>query len=88
MSACRPRGKVIFYTYSDVLLALRIVNLLKFKWIGWVGDLLPKWLAGSLERIDHKEVSVGVYKCCLSTDHYNIAKKKDIVGNHNHAGKK
>ena len=63
LKACKPRGKVIFYTYKDVLLVLRLINLLKLKWVRWVGDLLPKWIANKLERIDHKEVSIGVYKC-------------------------
>jgi len=39
-----------------------MVNLLRLRWVGWVGDLLPRWLARRLERIDHREVSVGVYR--------------------------
>mgnify|MGYP003883560031 CR=1 FL=1 len=64
LRACRPGGKVVFYTYRDVLLALRAVNLLELRWVGWVGDLLPKRLRSRLERIDHEEVSIGVYRCC------------------------
>ena len=60
--ACRPGGKVIFYTYRDVLRVLRLLALLRLKWISWVGDLLPPDVAEKLERIDHKEVSVGIYK--------------------------
>ena len=63
LRACRPGGKIIFYVYRDVLLALRLINLLKLRWVGWVGDLLPKRVAGKLERMDHKEVSIGVYRC-------------------------
>ncbi len=61
LRACRPRGKVIFYTYRDVLLMLRIIHLLKLKWIRWVGDLLPRYIAVKLERINHSKVSIGVY---------------------------
>ncbi|MEM3615544.1 MAG: class I SAM-dependent methyltransferase [Candidatus Methanomethylicia archaeon] len=52
LKAIRPEGKIIFYTYIDVL------KVLKF---GWVGDLLPLDIAKKLKRIDHKEVSIGVY---------------------------
>jgi len=62
VKACKPDGKVIFYTYRDVLLVLKIINLLKLKWITWVGDLLPKYIASKLERINHPKVSVGVLK--------------------------
>ncbi len=51
--ACRDGGKVIFYTYRDVLEALGME---------WVGDLLPDELSRGLRRIDHPEASVGVYK--------------------------
>ena len=63
LRACRPGGKIIFYVYRDVLLALRLINLLKLRWVRWVGDLLPRRVAEKLERIDHKEVSIGVYRC-------------------------
>lgn len=63
LRACRPGGKVIFYTYRDVLRVLRIMGLFKLKWISWVGDLLPPEVARELHRIDHKEVSVGVFRC-------------------------
>jgi SAM-dependent methyltransferase len=53
LKACRPRGKIIFYTYSDVLVALKV---------NWVGDLLPEEIAKKLKRVDHHEVSVGVYE--------------------------
>ncbi|MEQ9714009.1 MAG: class I SAM-dependent methyltransferase [Candidatus Asgardarchaeum sp.] len=62
IKACRKNGKVIFYTYKDVLTVLKIINLLKLKWISWVGDLLPKEIGRKLKRINHKEVSVGVYE--------------------------
>ena len=60
--ACKPGRRVIFYTYRDVLRVLRLISLLKLKWVSWVGDLLPRNVARSLRRIDHKEVSVGVYE--------------------------
>ncbi|RLG47969.1 MAG: hypothetical protein DRO06_02050 [Thermoproteota archaeon] len=62
LRACRPGGKVIFYVYRDVLLGLRLANLLRLRWIGWVGDLLPERVSRLLERVDRPEVSVGVYR--------------------------
>lgn len=61
LKAIRPQGKIIFYTYSDVLKALRLLKLFKLKWMRWVGDLLPTEMAKKLKRIDHEEVSIGVY---------------------------
>jgi len=52
LGACKVGGKVIFYTYRDVLEALGME---------WVGDFLPDELSRELKRIDHPEVSVGVY---------------------------
>ncbi|WP_297069724.1 bifunctional 2-polyprenyl-6-hydroxyphenol methylase/3-demethylubiquinol 3-O-methyltransferase UbiG [Thermococcus sp.] len=60
--ACKPGGKVIFYTYRDVLRVLRVLNLFKLRWIGWVGDLLPDNIRKNLRRFDHSEVSVGVFE--------------------------
>ena len=60
--SCRENGKIIFYTYTDVLKILRIINIFKFKIIRWVGDLLPKEISSKLTRIDHKDVSIGVLK--------------------------
>ena len=34
LESCRPCGKVIFYTYSDVLRVLMLINLLRLRWIG------------------------------------------------------
>lgn len=59
---CRKRGKVIFYTYRDVLKILKIINIFRFKIIRWIGDLLPKDVSSKLIRIDHKDVSIGVLK--------------------------
>ncbi|MGB9760573.1 MAG: class I SAM-dependent methyltransferase [Fervidicoccus fontis] len=53
LQACKPGGKIIFYTYEDVLKALKLK---------WVGDLLPKEIAKKLKRIEHDEVSIGVYE--------------------------
>ncbi|MBO3754754.1 MAG: class I SAM-dependent methyltransferase [Candidatus Brockarchaeota archaeon] len=53
LKACKPGGKIVFYTYDDVLRGLKLE---------WVGNLLPPEIARKLKRIDHKEVSVGVYK--------------------------
>ncbi len=61
VEACRPGGKIIFYTYADVIRALRIRNIFRLKWIGWVGDMLPRKTAAKLRRIDCDEVSIGVY---------------------------
>ncbi len=63
IKACRPKGKIIFYTYRDVLRVLRLINIFRLRWIGWVGDLLPREIAAKLRRIDSKEVSIGVYHC-------------------------
>jgi hypothetical protein len=30
--------------------------------VNWVGDLLPEEMAKKLKRIDHHEVSIGVYE--------------------------
>jgi len=62
LRACKSGGKVIFYTYKDVIKVLRLLKIFRLKWIGWVGDLLPQDIANRLKRIDHHEVSVGVYK--------------------------
>lgn len=59
--ARKPGGKIVFYTYADVLKALTVLKLLKLKWVRWVGDLLPREIAKKLKRIDHNEVSIGVY---------------------------
>ena len=53
LRACRPDGKVIFYTYSDVLESLNLK---------WVGDFLPENIREKLKRFDHLEVSVGVFE--------------------------
>ncbi len=60
--SCRKGGKVIFYTYRDVLRILKIINIFRFKIIRWVGDLLPKDVSSKLTRIDHRDVSIGVLK--------------------------
>lgn len=60
VKACRPGGKVIFYTYRDVLRILRIINLFRLRLVRWVGDLLPQEISSKLRRIDHKEVSIGI----------------------------
>jgi SAM-dependent methyltransferase len=58
--ACKEGGKIIFYTYRDVLMVLRIIYLIKFRWISWVGDLLPKDVKRNLDRRDYKKVSIGI----------------------------
>ncbi len=60
--ACKKNGKIIFYIYRDVLRILRIINLFKFRWIGWVGELLPREIREKSIRIDHKELSIAVYR--------------------------
>ena len=62
IDACKKNGKVVFYTYRDVLTVLKIINVFKSRWIKWVGDLLPKEITEKLKKIDHAEVSVGVYE--------------------------
>jgi len=62
IKACKKNGKIIFYIYRDVLRIMRIVGLLRMRWICWVGDLLPKHIRKRLQRIDHKEISIGVYR--------------------------
>jgi len=66
IKACKPNGKIIFYTYRDVLKALSVLKLFKLKLIRWVGDMLPKSVAKKLKRIDHEEVSIGVYEAAQS----------------------
>lgn len=63
IEACRPGGRIIFYTYRDVLRVLRLLGLFRLRLVRWVGDLLPKEIAKRLRRIDHREVSIGVYEC-------------------------
>jgi len=62
LKACKPGGRIVFYTYTDVLKVLKLLNFFKLKWVKWVGDLLPREMAKKLKRINHKEVSVGVYE--------------------------
>jgi 2-polyprenyl-3-methyl-5-hydroxy-6-metoxy-1,4-benzoquinol methylase len=62
LKACKPGGRIVFYTYKDVLKVLKLLNFLKLKLVKRVGDLLPREIAKKLKRIDHKEVSVGVYE--------------------------
>ena len=62
LKAYKPGGKIVFYTYKDVLQVLTLLHFIKLKWVKWVGDLLPREIAKKLKRIDHKEVSVGVYE--------------------------
>ncbi len=62
IDACKPNGKIIFYTYKDVLTILKIIGILKLKPIKWVGDLLPKHIKNKLERIDHPQISIAIYK--------------------------
>ncbi|WP_083820434.1 bifunctional 2-polyprenyl-6-hydroxyphenol methylase/3-demethylubiquinol 3-O-methyltransferase UbiG [Thermococcus sp. AM4] len=50
---CRAGGRIIFYTYHDVLESLNLE---------WVGDFLPEEVRGKLERFNHLEVSVGVFE--------------------------
>lgn len=75
--ACKPSGKIIFYTYRDVMRVLLILSILslivpilrkRLPWridglARWVGKLLPKSIRSRLERIEHKHVSIGVYNC-------------------------
>jgi 2-polyprenyl-3-methyl-5-hydroxy-6-metoxy-1,4-benzoquinol methylase len=62
LKACKPGGKIVFYTYRDVLRVLRLLRFFRLRWVTWVGDLLPRKVAEKLKRIDHDEVSVGVYE--------------------------
>ncbi|MBO3799228.1 MAG: class I SAM-dependent methyltransferase [Candidatus Brockarchaeota archaeon] len=59
LKACKPGGKIVFYTYPDVLVGLSLKRRSRLE---WVGDLLPPEIARKLKRIDHEEVSVGVYE--------------------------
>ena len=75
--ACRPGGKIIFYTYRDVMRVLLILSMVslvipllkrRLPWriegvATWVGKLLPTSIRNKLERIDHRHVSIGVYNC-------------------------
>ena len=62
VKACKSGGRIVFYTYKDVLKVLKLLNFFRLKRVKWVGDLLPREIAKKLKRIDHKEVSVGVYE--------------------------
>lgn len=62
LTACKPSGKIVFFTYRDVVKVLKLLNIFRLKWIDWVGDLLPREMAKELERIDNREVSIGVYE--------------------------
>lgn len=62
IKACKPGGKIIFYTYRDVLTVLKIIGVFKLKLIRWVGDLLPREMRSRLERIDHPDVSIAIYR--------------------------
>lgn len=62
LTACKPGGEIIFYTYADVLKALKLLKIFKLKLVNWVGDLLPREIAKKLKRIDHDEVSIGIYE--------------------------
>lgn len=77
INACRSGGRVIFYTYRDVLKVLKILSIIsmivpflkhrlpwKFKGIiREVGDLLPEWLRNNIEKRENKHVSIGIYNC-------------------------
>ncbi len=84
LRACKPGGKITFYTYSDVLKALRFIKIFRLKLVNWIGDLLPREIAKKLKRIDHAEVSIGVYeqggtkqsRCEISTTHAFMSKRK------------
>lgn len=62
LKACKLGGRIIFYTYRDVIRVLRFIKIFRLKLINWVGDLLPKEIAKKLKRIDHNKVSIGVYE--------------------------
>ena len=73
LKACRPGGRIIFYTYKDMLRILklakiipllgRVVQLKVYRYPRWVGDLLPQHIRNRLARVDHRDVSIGVYDC-------------------------
>ncbi|MEB3779526.1 MAG: class I SAM-dependent methyltransferase [Desulfurococcales archaeon] len=73
LKACRPGGKVIFYIYKDMLRILKIAKIIPllnrviqikvYRYPRWVGDLLPQYVRNRLTRIDHRDVSIGVYRC-------------------------
>ncbi len=73
LRVCRKGGKIIFYVYKDMLRILKIVKLIPLlEWLvqikvygypRWVGDLLPNYIRDRIYRIDHKDVSIGVYTC-------------------------
>ncbi len=66
------RRKIIFYTYKDMLTILKIAKVFPllrelipikvYRYPNWVGDLLPTHVRDNLFRINHKSVSIGVYK--------------------------
>ncbi|MCE4626729.1 MAG: hypothetical protein F7B78_03650, partial [Desulfurococcales archaeon] len=75
--ACKPDGRIIFYTYRDVMRVLFILSILslifplfkkRLPWridglATWVGKFLPRNIRSQLQRIEHKHVSMGIYKC-------------------------
>ncbi len=75
--ACKPGGRIIFYTYRDVMRVLFLLSLVslvlpflreRLPWrieglATWVGKLLPRNVRSGLKRIDHKHVSIGIYDC-------------------------
>lgn len=77
LRACKPDGRIIFYTYRDVMRVLFILSILslifplfkkRLPWridglATWVGKFLPRNIRSQLQRIEHKHVSMGIYKC-------------------------